>query len=1150
MLGAKSKKIGLVLSLALVLMVSCSKEVDKMQGGSMVAKTSPSILGSSGESDAVGISSVDGTEMLKGLIDTERRERIEADNLLGRRIDELAASLDDFIAETASAIKRLDETDVANADKSKADLENAVRVLVAADDGNSVKIELLKTDLEQFKNYIAATYATKAELQDLRAYALGIKEITNVLGKKIDDNDVALRRLVDEAILKEHADMLEKIADVNVAIDGINVTVEDMKQDMANCIEDYNKKISDLNASFNATIADVKSSLQDSIQKGDEKVLIKLQEQALIFEKTSQDLKAALNSRIDDLSAQIAQSFGQSKLDLEIAKADLQSKLDIAIENDQKKHDEIVAAIAKLEVELQRVAKIAEDTQALAKANAEAIKILRADFEAEKIAVATKFQVNKEEFDAKLNTLETNLRSEFTDKIKEVADAAATMVQNLGEDVQKQFSKVATDMAELERKQAATSSALNQLFTELTNDKTRQQQFERDVVQPRQDSVAALADFIKTLSEAEIAFIAAISPDQKAPEFYNETFKPIMANCGGNAAASFANAMGLDSFQFLAMEYARNLVFGIRGTSADPIFFGYDTMIKADNLRRLVILAAMRYTVSSESEKCVSDVELWAKDVLFSSAAKSVALRAKIAGNLDLSRSIAKLSNLVVKLADPLKRLEDVIIANADGQMQVDAVLRQNNPDRPALLPRYAITILEAAQNQMFIVERQTTYNRIVGVQQQFAKEDANLAKLVETNRANIESLLSQFKSQTNARLDKIESDVGKLTDSMRAALSVMATLSARAGYGDLVAQIAGIAQPWGWSSPVTALVPKITEVQHYFDAPALANNTSACTGAEVLPGTGGIHTYYQHGGWNACWVNFRGIASSNWVGTANTIKFRVFGSAHKFRVTAVGYDQTIDFRTGYQTIGTNLYGGFNLGVFDMKTPNVLTTYIQTSSSWDGTVVSFEPQAVNSANGAVTKGSAVGYRVQLYSPIVLDFVNVGTLKTMSSMESNVRFDLDNDGNKEGTGWVAGDEGGFLALDMNGNGMIDNGSEFFGQATKMHDGSLAKNGYEALKQYDLNRDGVVDAKDAVFSKLLVWFDANRDGVMQPGETKNMADAGVNKIGLRFEQVSKEKQIDHGNMLKYTAKFWGPKQCGENGCNSYDVFFSTNATVAAK
>lgn len=74
------------------------------------------------------------------------------------------------------------------------------------------------------------------------------------------------------------------------------------------------------------------------------------------------------------------------------------------------------------------------------------------------------------------------------------------------------------------------------------------------------------------------------------------------------------------------------------------------------------------------------------------------------------------------------------------------------------------------------------------------------------------------------------------------------------------------------------------------------------------------------------------------------------------------------------------------------------------------------------------------------------------------------FDLDGDGEKENISF-AGEGSGFLALDRNGNGVIDDGGELFG--TKSGDG------FADLAAHDLDGNGWIDENDDVYDKLRVW-----------------------------------------------------------------------------
>lgn len=88
------------------------------------------------------------------------------------------------------------------------------------------------------------------------------------------------------------------------------------------------------------------------------------------------------------------------------------------------------------------------------------------------------------------------------------------------------------------------------------------------------------------------------------------------------------------------------------------------------------------------------------------------------------------------------------------------------------------------------------------------------------------------------------------------------------------------------------------------------------------------------------------------------------------------------------------------------------------------------------------------------------------LNTDAATVSDVkfRFDLDADGRSEEISF-AGEGSGFLALDKDGNGSIDDGSELFG--TKSGDG------FADLAEYDGDGNGWIDENDEVFSRLRVW-----------------------------------------------------------------------------
>ncbi len=137
-----------------------------------------------------------------------------------------------------------------------------------------------------------------------------------------------------------------------------------------------------------------------------------------------------------------------------------------------------------------------------------------------------------------------------------------------------------------------------------------------------------------------------------------------------------------------------------------------------------------------------------------------------------------------------------------------------------------------------------------------------------------------------------------------------------------------------------------------------------------------------------------------------------------------------------------------------------------------------------------------------YDPLVIDLDGKGF--NITDRKNGTHFDLNADGYAEKTDWTRTD--GWLALDLNGNGKIDDGSELFGDHTKLADGSLAADGFAALSRYDANGDGLIDARDEIFSQLRIWCDADGDGQSGNGELVSLADAGVSSISLKTEKPS--------------------------------------------
>jgi hypothetical protein len=154
---------------------------------------------------------------------------------------------------------------------------------------------------------------------------------------------------------------------------------------------------------------------------------------------------------------------------------------------------------------------------------------------------------------------------------------------------------------------------------------------------------------------------------------------------------------------------------------------------------------------------------------------------------------------------------------------------------------------------------------------------------------------------------------------------------------------------------------------------------------------------------------------------------------------------------------------------------------------------------------------------------------------LTGAADSVRFDLDADGQAEQLGWTAPNVSvGFLSIDLNGNGAIDDGAELFGIGTLLPNGERAPNGFVALRQYDVNNDGLINAADPIWSSLLLWTDRNHDATSQQDEIVALASSVVTALELEFSEVGKRDQ--HGNKFRYEANC----RIGTARKPFYDVF----------
>lgn len=183
-------------------------------------------------------------------------------------------------------------------------------------------------------------------------------------------------------------------------------------------------------------------------------------------------------------------------------------------------------------------------------------------------------------------------------------------------------------------------------------------------------------------------------------------------------------------------------------------------------------------------------------------------------------------------------------------------------------------------------------------------------------------------------------------------------------------------------------------------------------------------------------------------------------------------------------------------------------------------------------------------------PLIVDTSGRGY--RLTDVADGVQFDINGDGRTEQLSLTDPDRDvGFLAVDRNGNGVIDDGEELFGSATPIAWPSgvtRASNGFEALATLDRADapDGTVDASDPGFATLMIWIDRNHDGRSQQSEISIAASLGL--IGIETTYRPSKRRDKNGNEYRLRGVSWWklPGREKPQARLMYDVWLATRDT----
>lgn len=133
-------------------------------------------------------------------------------------------------------------------------------------------------------------------------------------------------------------------------------------------------------------------------------------------------------------------------------------------------------------------------------------------------------------------------------------------------------------------------------------------------------------------------------------------------------------------------------------------------------------------------------------------------------------------------------------------------------------------------------------------------------------------------------------------------------------------------------------------------------------------------------------------------------------------------------------------------------------------------------------------------------PLVINFGGTAAQLT----DTKFSFDLDADGTADQISFV-GAGSGFLALDRNADGKINNGSELFGPASG--------NGFQELAAYDQDKNGWIDENDSVYEQLKIWTrDGSGNDSLSTLAEKNVGAIYLGNVSTPFDIKNSQNQLE--------------------------------------
>lgn len=189
-----------------------------------------------------------------------------------------------------------------------------------------------------------------------------------------------------------------------------------------------------------------------------------------------------------------------------------------------------------------------------------------------------------------------------------------------------------------------------------------------------------------------------------------------------------------------------------------------------------------------------------------------------------------------------------------------------------------------------------------------------------------------------------------------------------------------------------------------------------------------------------------------------------------------------------------------NIKVLNFSQENISMEKESTSFSTVGTVKTADGREINfNVNVGMSREFQAYYREDLAlesftmcDPLV---INLDT-DVAALTDQTFYFDIDADGEEDKISQLNAGSG-YLALDKNGDGTINDGSELFGTASG--------NGFADLAKYDEDGNGWIDENDAVWDKLQIWTkDENGRDMLYKLSEKGVGAICLQNVSTDFTQ----------------------------------------------